>query len=812
MTNRLFLQLGLVLPGIPDEQDSCIARLTELLQAKGLEKVHIVPQDGKPTLCLHYDPAQTSLAQVRRLVQTAGAEISTRYQHELMHIDGMDCATCATVIEHALKRLDGVLEASVSYAGERMRLEYDVEKVSRKDIVLRLEALGYLVRAQAHRATWKDEYRELIVSAIAGALLLSGWLLGLRDDARLFSVTLLGGSIMLGGYYAMRDAWQSIRERRLDIDVLMIVAATGAAALGQWAEGALLLVLFSLGHALEHLAMDRARHAMEALADLAPRTALVMRDGVELELAVEELLRGDQVLVKPGQRIPADGKVVAGSSAVDQAAITGESMPVDKTVASLVFAGTVNGEGLLSVEVSKLAKDSSLARMVHLVEEAQTQKSPTQRFVTRFETIFVPVVLLGVVALIVIPLLMGFPFAESFYRAMAVLVAASPCALAIATPSAVLAGVARAARGGVLIKGGVHLENLRSLLTIAFDKTGTITTGKPSVTDVIALQGDEARLLASAASVESRSGHPLAQAVVQAAHARNITWPNAADVQSVTGMGMHAVVEERKVSIGNLRLFEHDAVPDAVRSQVNALEAQGKTTMLVRSDGVFIGVLALADTPRTGMREVFAQLAELGVGRTIMLTGDNEQVAKAVAASVGISDVRAGLLPEDKLKVIDELMQAHGQVAMVGDGVNDAPAMARATIGIAMGGAATDVALETADVALMADDMSRLPFAISLSRASHQIIRQNLWAAFGVVALLIPATLFGWASMGIAVLIHEGATILVVLNALRLLRFKDVPEVDLRVAQRWQALPKVHGQPHGRIIADEPSTTEIIKE
>ena len=812
MTNRLFLQVGLVLPGVPDEQDSCIARLTELLQAKGLEKVHIVPQDGKPTLCLHYDPAQASLAQVRSLVQTAGAEISTRYQHELMHIDGMDCATCATVIEHALQRLDGVLEASVSYAAERMRLEYDVEKVSRKDIVLRLEALGYHVRAQARQATWKDEYRELIVSAIAGALLLSGWLLGLRDDARLFSVALLGGSIMLGGYYAMRDAWQSIRERRLDIDVLMIVAATGAAALGQWAEGALLLVLFSLGHALEHLAMDRARHAMEALADLAPKTALVMRDGVELELAVEELLRGDKVLVKPGQRIPADGKVVAGSSAVDQAAITGESMPVDKAVASLVFAGTVNGEGLLTVEVSKLAKESSLARMVHLVEEAQTQKSPTQRFVTRFETIFVPVVLLGVVALIVIPLLMGLPFAESFYRAMAVLVAGSPCALAIATPSAVLAGVARAARGGVLIKGGVHLENLRSLSTIAFDKTGTITTGKLSVIDVLALQGDESSLLAIAASVESRNGHPLAQAVVQAAHARNITLPNAADVQSVTGMGMHAVVEERKVSIGNLRLFEHDAVPAAVRLQVNTLEAQGKTTMLVRSDGVFIGVLALADTPRTGMGEVFAQLAALGVRRTIMLTGDNEQVAKAVAASVGIRDVRAGLLPEDKLKVIDELMQAHGQVAMVGDGVNDAPAMARATIGIAMGGAATDVALETADVALMADDMSRLPFAISLSRASHQIIRQNLWAAFGGVALLIPATLFGWASMGIAVLIHEGATVLVVLNALRLLRFKDAPEVDLRVAQRWQTLPKVDGQPRGRIIADKPSTTEIIKE
>lgn len=777
MIDNLSLQLALVLPGVPDERDACTARLTELLQVQGLEKVHIVQQEGRPVLCLHYDPTKFTIAQVRSMTLAAGAQLSGRYQHELMRIEGMDCSTCATVIEHALQRLDGVLEASVSYAAERMRLEYDTEKVSRKAIVQRLGALGYKVVEASHKAPWHVEYRELMVSAIAGALLLSGWLAGLSRNGQFVSVGLLGASILIGGYYAMRDAWQSIQQRRLDIDVLMIVAAAGAAALGQWAEGALLLVLFSLGHALEHLAMDRARHAIEALADLAPKTALVLRNGIELEIAVEELLRGDQVLVKPGQRIPADGKVIAGASAVDQAAITGEAMPVDKTVGALVFAGTVNGEGLLTIEVTKLAKDSSLARMVQLVAEAQTEKSPTQRFVTRFEKVFVPLVLIGVAALIVVPLLLGMPFAESFYRAMAVLVAASPCALAIATPSAVLAGVARAARGGVLIKGGVHLENLRMLSVIALDKTGTITTGKPSVTDVVVLQGNEASLLAIAASVESRSGHPLAQAVVQAARARQLNWPAASDVQAVTGKGMHALVSSSNISIGNLRLFEPGSVPDAVRAQVVQLEAQGKTVMLVRADGAFIGLLGLADTPRPGMREVLAQLAALGVGKTIMLTGDNEQVAKAVAASVGISEVRAGLLPEDKLKIIDELMREHGHglggVAMVGDGVNDAPAMARATIGIAMGGAGTDVALATADVALMADDLFRLPFAIALSRASHTIIQQNLWAAFGVVALLIPATLFGWASMGIAVAFHEGVTVLVVLNALRLLRFKE---------------------------------------
>jgi Cd2+/Zn2+-exporting ATPase len=781
MTDKFALQLALLLPGIPDERDSCVQRLTDMLQAQGLEKVHVVQHDGHAELCLHYDPALFGIAQVRSMAEAAGARLGERYRHELMRIDGMDCSTCATVIEHALHRLDGVMEAAVSYAAERMRLEYDTEKVSRKAIVERLQALGYNVLEPQHKSPWYVEYRELMVSATAGALLLAGWLAGMHHDGRLVSVALLGASLLLGGYYAMRDAWQSIRERQLDIDVLMIVAAMGAAALGQWTEGALLLVLFSLGHALEHLAMDRARHAIEALADLAPKTALVLRDGVELEVPVEELLRGDRVLVRPGQRIPADGTVTEGSSAVDQAAITGESMPVDKTTGSQVFAGTVNGEGLLGVEVSKLAKDSSLARMVQLVAEAQTEKSPTQRFVTRFEKVFVPLVLVGVVALIVVPLLMGQPFAETFYRAMAVLVAASPCALAIATPSAVLAGVARAARGGVLIKGGVHLENLRALQAIAFDKTGTITTGQPSVTDVVVLQGDESALPATAASLESRSGHPLAQAVVQAARNRKLNWPAADDVQAVHGKGMHGLVTGEQVSIGNLRLFENDPVPDAVRQHVTRLESLGRTTMLVRRQGSFVGLLGLADTPRPGMRAVFARLASLGVRQTIMLTGDNEQVAKAVAASVGITDVRAGLMPEEKLQIVDALMREHGQVAMVGDGVNDAPAMARATMGIAMGGAGTDVALETADVALMGDDLSRLPFAIALSRASHTIIRQNLWVAFGVVTLLIPATLFGWASMGIAVLIHEGATVLVVVNALRLLRFTDAESepVDL---------------------------------
>jgi len=620
---------------------------------------------------------------------------------------------------------------------------------------------------------WLIEHRELLLSGIAGLLLLAGWLAGRADAPRELWLGLLLASYAAGGFYTVQEAWEGIRKRRFDIDSLMIVAAGGAAILGAWEEGALLLFLFSLGHALEHMAMERARKAIEALAELAPKTAIVQRDGKEIEVAVEALQRGDRVIVKPGQRLPADGQVASGNSAVDQAPVTGESMPVEKKTGDKVFAGTINGEGALVVEVTKLASESTLARMVKMVAEAQEQISPTQRFTDRFEKIFVPVVLIGAVLLIALPPLLGYPFAESFYRAMAVLVAASPCALAIGTPAAVLSGIARAARGGVLIKGGAHLENLGVLTAIAFDKTGTLTIGKPKVTDVVAISGDEAQLLTLAAAVESRSAHPLAQAVVTEAQGRGLTWAEAGEVEAVSGKGVRADYSGQKIAIGNVKMFDGTAIPEVVQQHVSRLQAEGKSIMLIQSNGQFIGVLALADTPREAVKQVLDQLHQLGIKKTIMLTGDNEGVARAIAATVGLDEVKAGLLPEDKVKAMEELGQRYGQVAMVGDGVNDAPAMARATVGIAMGGAGTDVALETADVALMADDLSRLPFAVGLSRASRRIIRQNLYVSLGVVALLIPATLFGWAGIGWAVVIHEGSTLVVVINALRLLAYKE---------------------------------------
>ena len=773
MSDKLTLELGLVLPEVPDERDACVGRLTALLREDGLEEAHVVQEDGSARLCLHYDAQRFGASEVRQLALAAGAHVSARYRHESLRIDGMDCATCATVIEHALQRLDGVTEASVSYAAERLRLEYDGEKVSRKSVIRRVEALGYAVLETGHHEGWLQEHRELLVSAAAGLLLFAGWLAGALGASTAVSLPFLLAAYAAGGYFTLRDAIQSLRAGRFEIDTLMLVAAAGAAVLGAWEEGALLLFLFSLGHALEHLAMDRARNAISALAQLAPKTALVRRDGTEQEVRVEDLLRGDRVIVKPGQRLPADGTIAAGSSAIDQSPVTGESIPVEKATGDMVFAGTVNGDGTLVIEVTKLTRESTLARMAELVAEAQAQKSPTQRFTERFERIFVPLVLVGAVLLAVLPPLFGMPWANAFYRAMAVLVAASPCALAIATPAAVLSGVARAARGGVLIKGGAHLESLGALGAIALDKTGTITRGQPRVTRIVALAGSEEDLLRVAAAAESRSAHPLARAVIRAAEERAVSWSEPSAVEAVTGKGLRATIDGRAVLIGNLALFGLQTVPETLAAEVARLETDGDTTMIVQSDGAFLGVIAVADTPRAGAREVLDRLRALGVGKIVMLTGDNERTARAVGRSVGLDEVRAGLLPEQKVEAVDALVRQYGRVAMIGDGVNDAPALAKATVGIAMGGAGTDVALETADAALMGDDLAKLPFAIALSRAARRVIRQNVWMSLGVVAALVPLTVLGIAGIGPAVLVHEGSTVVVVLNALRLLAFRE---------------------------------------
>lgn len=595
-----------------------------------------------------------------------------------------------------------------------------------------------------------------------------------------------------GGIFTVRDAVNSWKERRLEIDSLMLIAAAGAAALGAWAEGALLLFLFSLGHALEHFAMGRAKRAIEALGELAPKTATVRRNGELFEIAVEEIEVGDEVIVKPNTRLPADGFVVKGTSSVDQAPITGESIPVDKAPVldaaiarsrpagieprSQVFAGTINGSGLMEVEVTRKSSDSALARVVALVEQADVRRSPTQRFTDRFERIFVPTVLSLAILLLFAWVIVDEPFRDSFYRAMAVLVAASPCALAIATPSAVLSGIARAARGGVLIKGGAPLEELGSLKALAFDKTGTLTVGRPRITDLLPAAGvSEQELIAVAVAVESLSDHPLAAAIVRDGRKILGTYPipEAYQVENLVGQGITAKVGSQSVWIGKVEMFGAAGIPlleSSTTAAANELREDGRTTMVVRLGDRDLGAIGLMDTPRQGAAETIEDLRQLGISHMVMISGDHENVARAIANEVGIEDARGNLMPEDKVQVIRDL-RAEAQIAMIGDGVNDAPAMANATVGIAMGAAGSDVALETADVALMADDLRHLPFAVGLSRQTRRIIRQNLYVSLAIVAVLVPATIMG-LSMGAAVAVHEGSTLLVVFNALRLLAYR----------------------------------------
>jgi len=525
-------------------------------------------------------------------------------------------------------------------------------------------------------------------------------------------------------------------------------------------------------------ALDRARRAVRALADLAPKTALVRRDNKELEVPVESLQLDDLVIVRPGVRIPVDGLILDGNSGVDQSSVTGESLPIDKAPGDQVFASTVNGEGALEVKVTRLAKDSTLSRVMKMVEEAQAQKSPTQQTVEKFERVFVPAVLILTALIIIVPPLFGFPFRESFLRAMTLLVAASPCALALGTPATILAGVAQAARNGVLVKGGAHLENLGHLKAIAFDKTGTVTHGRPEVTDTVAFQSSawkEADVLSIAAGAESRSAHPLAQAVIRSAQTRGVPASVMDEIESLTGRGLRAVTNGKTIWIGNQKLMDEVGVTlasDAI-AKAHSFQQAGKSIMWVAVDKTSIGLIALADTLRREAASTMKALKKIGVEHIIMLTGDNARSTSAIAAEVGLTEFRADLMPEDKLTVIRDLVKQYGQVAMIGDGVNDAPALANATVGIAMGGAGTDVALETADVALMGDDLSKLPFAVGLGRATRNIIMQNLFISLGVIALLIVTSLTGIVSIGIAVVFHEGSTLVVAANALRLLGYQE---------------------------------------
>ncbi len=708
MGSKVRIDLALLLPDVPDEQDACIQRLVTLLKKKdGIQATHTLTKDGgKPRLCIHYDPNRITLAQAERFAHAAGAETTGQFGHAVLPIRVIDAEDASQRIESELAKLDGVVAVSANLPAQVVRVEFERAKTSTEKISAALEQMAYApqavpevrkeqpparVQPKPGLAGWYAANRELTWSLAAGVLLLVGWV-GERWFAipQPVAIGIFAVSYVFGGFDLVRHSVGAIRRGKfaLDIDLLMLLAAIGAAALGEWAEGAFLIFLFSLAHALEHYALGRARKAIEALAELAPPMARVLRDGREIETPVADVGLGEVVVVRPAERIPTDGKVRSGRSSVNQAPITGESVPVDKAPEDEVFAGTINGEGALEVTTTRAAGDRTLDRVVKMVQEAQTQKAPTQRFTERFERIFVPLVLIADALLIFVPPAMGWlSWADSFYRAMALLVASSPCALALGTPSAVLAGIAQAARRGVLIKGGEYLENLGKLRAIALDKTGTLTVGKPEVTDLAAAEGSTPEeLLRVAAAVERRSQHPLAQAVARRAESDQISLPEAGELQSITARGVRSSVEGKTVEIGNLRLWEQDGVPipNDVQNAVLTLQGRGRSVMVVRHGERWLGTIGLADRPREGVREILGRLRSLGIRPIVMLTGDNRGVGQAIGKEVGVDEVRADLLPENKVTAIQELLQVHQQVAMVGDGVNDAPAMASATVGICL--------------------------------------------------------------------------------------------------------------------------------
>ena len=810
MSDKLRLDIPILLPGVPDAADPCVARLISVMRGHGIEKVHVEPgiPDEPAQLCIHYSPEILPLSRIRELITSAGARIAERYGHAVWRIN-VPHERRARTIASRLKALPGVIEAEACGSGS-IRAEFDRSLTSEAKLRQQLETLQGRAGTDASgpeekstRAEHEDasgvfgSKTELVFALACGALLgcgyaiqkfltVSGWL----------PLALFVGSYGFGGFFTLRDAIDNLRLKRFEIDTLMLVAAAGAAALGAWAEGALLLFLFSLGHALEHYAMGRAKRAIEALAELAPRTALVRRGGDLQEIPVEELAIGDVVVVKPDARLPADGFVVKGDSSINQAPVTGESIPVDKAAvadaaaarsapdrldpANRVFAGSINGSGVLEIEVTRKSTDSALAKVVRMVSEAETQKSPTQRFTEKFERLFVPAVLALATLLLFAWVLVDEPFRDSFYRAMAVLVAASPCALAIATPSAVLSAVARAARGGVLVKGGGPLENLGSLSAIAFDKTGTLTAGSPRITDVVPAPGvTDKDLLRVAVAVESLSDHPLARAIAKDGRQRlgDDAVAQASDLESLTGRGVAANLDGVRVLIGKAEMFGVGDIPSLsapMQDVVGSLRESGRTTMVVRQGRRDLGTIGLMDTPRPAAKAALKRLHALGIRRMIMISGDHQKVAEVIAQQVGLDEAWGDLMPEDKVEAIKKL-RAAAKVAMVGDGVNDAPAMANATVGIVMGAAGSDVAMETADVALMADDLTTLPFAVGLSRTTRGVILQNVVVSLGVVALLVPATILG-LGIGPAVAVHEGSTLVVVFNALRLLAYRDTGE------------------------------------
>jgi len=573
--------------------------------------------------------------------------------------------------------------------------------------------------------------------------------------------------IPIGAWYWAREGFEElVEEHEIGISMLMIAATAGSGFLGMWEEAAALVVLYGAAEGIEEFTFTRTRNAIRTLLDLTPKEAHILRDGNEVMLPASELKPGDQFIVRPGESLATDGIIISGESSLDEAAVTGESVPVDKTVGMKVFAASINGQGAITVEATAAFADNTLSRIIHLVEDAQDRKGKAQQWMERFGRRYSPVVLLASVLMLLVPWLLGVDMTEWAERAVILLVAAAPCALVISLPIAMAAGIAGAGKRGILIKGGAHLEHLGVIKIIAFDKTGTLTQGKPQVTDVVAFNEDETTVVSLAAAIEKHSEHPLAHAIVSYAEKNNIPPQSSEQFQALTGAGAKAIINNTEWFLGKPDLFRQQAALNKNSEiLISELQSQGKTVVLLFNKQTIAGLIAIQDVIREGVQGIISNLHDMGI-KTVMLTGDNRLTAKRIAQQIGIDDIRAGLKPEDKVNAVKELLK-DGYVLMVGDGVNDAPALVAATCGVAMGAAGTDAAIEAADIALMSDDLGKLEEAMMLGRKARRVSKQNIIFAITVLVILIPAGVGGFISIAVAVLVHEVSELLAVANGLR---------------------------------------------
>lgn len=700
-------------------------------------------------------------------------------EKNVYRVQGFTCAGCAGKFERNVKELDGVTDAKVNFGAAKLTVigKASIDDIEKAGAFEHLKILPEKGAVQAPAEPFLKKYGALLVSALF--VIIGYYSLFSYGEGSVPSIAAFIAAIIIGGSSLFITGFKNLIRLEFDMRTLMTIAIIGAAIIGEWSEGAVVVILFAVSEALESYSMDRARKSIRSLMDIAPKEALIRRNGIESSIAVDEIEALDIMIVKPGQKIAMDGLVVKGFSAVNQASITGESIPAEKGPGAEVFAGTLNEEGLLEVQVTKLADDTTIAKIIHLVEEAQAERAPSQAFVDKFAKWYTPAIMaVAFLVAVLPPLFFSAAWDTWIYQGLAVLVVGCPCALVISTPVSIVTAIGNAARNGVLIKGGIYLEELSRIKAVAFDKTGTLTKGAPVVADFEVLQSgiSENDLFKLVSALEYRSQHPLASAFIKKAEQQEIDYKSliVEDFTSLTGKGIKGKIDHEWYYVGNISLFEEMGLTfeGELRNKVDSLQKQGKTVMLAGTNEMLLAVLAVADEVRESSVRVVKQLKELGIQKTIMLTGDHANTAAAIGNQLEVSEIYAELLPQHKLDAVKKMQREYGAAAMVGDGVNDAPALAAASVGIAMGGAGTDTALETADVALMGDDLKKLPFAIELSRKTLVIIKQNIAFALGLKLLALLLVVPGWLTLWIAIFADMGATLLVTLNGLRLLRVK----------------------------------------